>query len=111
MIVLNPPPPPPNMTLIKTAPHHQAIEAAIQIARLRYWCEENTDPVSWLRLMIMHDAPEATFIVQLARGNVLTFDVADGSDLHDGELAEHEVVDGAVGVLHFAALLSSLATP
>ena len=97
------------MTLLKTAPHHQAVEVAIQIARLRYWCEENTDPVTWLRLMIMHDAPETTFIVQLSRGNVLTFDVADGSDLHAGALAQHEVLDGALGVLHLTALLSSLA--
>lgn len=108
MIVRDAPPPPPRMPLITTKPHHQAVEVAIRIARLDFRCVENTSSTEWLRLLAEHEVP-ATFVVHAKGGVTVPIEAIDGNDPGDADVSQHQVVQGATGVLHLTALLSSLA--
>lgn len=102
MIVLNPPPPPAYLDVVTQTPDQRAVETALRIARVSFRCAETEDRATWQRLLDECGDPGATFI--LGRNALMPIAVRTTATLDD-----QETIDGAVGVLNLAALLSSIA--
>lgn len=101
MIVLNPPPPPAYINMVTQSPDQRAVETALRIARVSFRCAETEDPATWQRLLDDCGEPSATFVL----GRLVLLPITVRTQPTPDDL---ETVDGAMGVLNLAALLSSI---
>lgn len=102
MIVLNPPPPPAYLDVVTQTPDQRAVETALRIARVSFRCAETEDRATWQRLLDECGDPSATFIL----GRVDLIPIAVRAAATPDDL---ETVDGPMGVLDLAAMLSNIA--
>jgi hypothetical protein len=101
MIVLNPPPIPPFVSdLVSKCPAEAAVEWALRMARVKYACAGNADPVEWMRCLVRY-GDCTTFVIE---GNPsYSFAVYLEREVPASERKRHHIVDGYDGVIRLAA--------
>jgi len=106
MIVLNPPVEPAYFQLVTRSPEHRAVETAIRIARVPFYCAEMTDPEKW-RCLLQRHGDRTTFVLGLQTPMPISVAIP-GGDVDEDE-SPSMIVDGAQGVLDLASFIASIA--